>query len=71
MCLKSGLVGYTEGRAVFGAGLAAVVEPGGGHAGMAEPFLDFAQVGAASKRVSGGGGAQGVGAEAPQIKARS
>jgi hypothetical protein len=36
---------------------------------MAEPLLDFAQIGAAIEGVSGGGGAQCVRPEAPQINA--
>ena len=66
---KFRLVGYTEGRAVFGAGSAAVVEACGRNVGMTEPFLDFAQIGAAVERVGGGRGAQGVRSEAPQINA--
>ena len=64
---KFRLVGYTEGRAILRAGSAAVVEAYGGHVGMTEPLLHFAQVGAAIRRVGSGGGAQGVRAEAPQI----
>jgi hypothetical protein len=66
---KFRLVGYTEGRAILRAGSAAVVEAYGGHVGMTEPLLHFAQAGAAIRRVGSGGGAQGVRAEAPQINA--
>jgi hypothetical protein len=51
---KFRLVGYTEGRAILRAGSAAVVEAYGGHVGMTEPLLHFAQVGAAIRRVGSG-----------------
>ncbi len=60
-------IGDSEGGAVLGAGLASVVEAGGGNVRMAEPLLDFAQVGAAVQGVRGRGGAQ---AETAQINPR-
>ena len=66
---KFRLVGYTEGGAVFGAGLAAVAEACSGNVGVTEPFLDFAQIGATIQRIGGGRGTQGVRSEAPQLNA--
>ena len=60
----------SEGGAILGTGLASIVEAGGGNVRMAEPLLDFAQVGAAVEGVRGRGGAQGVRAKAAQINPR-
>ena len=57
------LIRRRKGRAVFGAGASAVAGPGGRRFDVAEPFLHFAQIGAAVQRVRGRRGPQGVRAE--------
>ena len=52
-----------EGGGILQAVLAFVVEAGGGDVGVAEPILDFGDVGPVFEGVSGGGGAEAVGAE--------
>ena len=62
-------VRHTKRGAVLRARAAPVVEPGGGHVGVAEPLLDLAQVGPAVQGIGGRGGPQGVRAEAPKVNA--
>ena len=54
------LIGNPKVGAVFGPGAAPVVEPGGRDVGVAQPFLDLAQVGAPVQGVGGGRGPQGM-----------
>jgi hypothetical protein len=56
-------VRHAEGGAVFRAGAAPVVEPGGRDVGVPQPLLDFAQIGAPIQGVGGRRGPQGVRAE--------
>jgi hypothetical protein len=59
--------GNAEGGAIFGAGTTPVVGPGGRHVGVAEPFLDFAQVGAPVQGVGDRRGPRGMGSKAFSI----
>jgi hypothetical protein len=61
---------YAEGGAVFGAGAAPVVGPGGRDVGVPQPFLDFAQIGAPVQGVGGRRGPQGVRPETFSVNPR-
>jgi hypothetical protein len=63
-------VRHPEGGAVLRAGAAPVVEAGGRHVGVPQPFLHFAQVGAPVQGVGGGRGPQGVRAKAFSVDSR-
>ena len=52
-----------EGGTVFGAGLAMVIDAGSGDIGVAEPFLDFGDVGFMIEGIGGGGSAEGMGGD--------
>ena len=60
----SSLIFHLERRAVLRPTLALVVHPGGRNIRMAQPFLDLSDVGRMGEGVGGGGGAQGMDAQA-------
>jgi hypothetical protein len=49
------LVLVLKGRRVFRLHFAPVIDAGGGDVGVAQPFLDFGDVGSVVKRIGGGG----------------
>lgn len=54
---------HLERRTVLGPRLAVIVDAGGGDIGMAEPLLDFGDVGLVIERIRGGCRAQPMGAD--------